>query len=167
MSEQIELTEATAAPVDAPVAEAKSDTDLSDRLAAAEAENSLLRERFVMLEAAQAKAEANARASANREACLKLARAGQVANVRELIILRSKAPAELDSFDQVEAFVDAIVGCCNGTGIPAGQLSESAILGEATAIRNDADLERRAVQLSAEKEIPYSQARRLAVREVK
>ena len=167
MSDQIELTEATTAPVDAPVAEAKSDNDLSDRLAAAEAENSLLRERFVLLEAAQAKAEANARASSNRESCLKLARAGQVANVRELIILRSKAPAELDSFDKVEAFVDAIVGCCSGTGIPVGQLSDSAVLGETPVIKNDADLEARAVQLSEERSIPYSKARRMAIKEVK
>ena len=167
MSDQIELTEATTAPVDAPVAEAKSDNDLSDRLAAAEAENSLLREKFVLLEAAQAKAEANARASSNRESCLKLARAGQVGNVRELIILRSKAPAELDSFDKVEAFVDAIVGCCSGTGISIGQLSDSAVLGETPVIKNDADLEARAVQLSEERSIPYSKARRMAIKEVK
>lgn len=167
MSDQIELTEALPAPVEsAPTAEATAD-DLSDRLAAAEAENSLLREKVAAVEAAQAKAEANARASTNREACLKMAREGRVGNVRELILLRSKAPAELGSFEQIEAFVDAVVDCCAGTGMPTGQLSDSAILGEVPVIRTDADLEKRAVELSAEREIPYSQARRLAIKEVK
>jgi len=166
MSDQIEMTEADAAPVEATTAEATAD-NLSDRLAAAEAENSLLREKVAAVEAAQFKAEANARASANREQCLRLAREGQVANVRELILLRGKTPAELATFEDVEAFVDQVVACCAGTGIPVGQLSESAILGDTPPIRNDKDLENRAVQLSAERNIPYSQARRLAVREVK
>ena len=167
MSDQIELTEADVAPVAATTAEATAGPDLSDRLAAAEAENSLLREKVAAVEAAQMKAEANARASANREQCLRLAREGQVANVRELILLRGKTPAELSTFESIEAFVDQVVACCAGTGIPVGQLSESAILGDTPPIRNDKDLEQRAVQLSEERSIPYSQARRLAVREVK
>ena len=167
MSDEIEMTEADAVPVEATTAEATADRNLSDRLAAAEAENSLLREKVAAVEAAQFKAEANARASANREQCLRLAREGQVANVRELILLRGKTPAELSTFEDVEAFVDQVVACCAGTGIPVGQLSESAILGDTPPIRNDKDLENRAVQLSAERNIPYSHARRLAVREVK
>ena len=166
MSEQIELTAAESAPVEAAV-EATADPDLSDRLAAAEAENSLLREKVAAVEASQMKAESLARASANREQCLRLAREGQVANVRELILLRGAAPAELSTFEEIEAFVDKVIGCCSGTGIAVGQLSEASVLGDAPPIRNDKDLELRAVQLSEERSIPYSQALRLACREVK
>ena len=166
MSETQEVAEAVEASTEAAtVVEAAN--DLGDRLAAAEAENQLLREKVSMIEAAQHRAEASARASANREHCIQLARTGRVAKVRELIALRSTGPAELSSLEAIEALVDSVVDCCGGTGIVMGQLSDSAILGNRPEIRTDADLERRMVELSAEKEISLSQARKMAIREVK
>ena len=163
MPETIEQVEAVEAAAPAEAVEAQA--DLECRLAAAEAENSILRERMVDVEAAQLRAEATARAGANRQKVIDLARAGKVADIRALIALRAKAPAELASFADVEAFVDSVIDCATGSGVRTGQLSEAVISADVDAPTTRAGLERRAVQLAAEKSIPFSQARRMAYAE--
>jgi hypothetical protein len=162
MADNIESVDAVAAPAESP-AEAQAD-DLTDRLAAAEAENTVWRERVENLEAAQARSEQVARGAANRQHVIDMARAGRVADVRRLIELRATAPATLSTLAELEAFVDAVVECTSGTGIRAGQVSEAVLSLDAGKPSRD-DIERRAVRLSAEKEIPFSEARRLAYRE--
>ena len=157
---EVEAVEATA-PAEAVAATA----DLESRLAAAEAENQILRERMIEVEASQQRAEAAARASANRQRVIDMARAGKVADERGLIALRAKTPAELSSFDEIESFVDSVIECATGSGVRTGQISEAAITGDAALPKRRADIDRRAVELAAEKEIPFSQARRLAYAE--
>lgn len=162
MSDQIEIVEATTAP--AVEVAAANDPDLGVRLAAAEAENTILRDRVAAVEAEQQRAEADAREAHSRQAVIDMARAGRVADVRTLIELRSKRPAELSSAAEIEAFCDAVVNCCSGTGITTGQLSAAAV-GLDDTQKTRADIERRAVELAADKSIPFSQARRLAYAE--
>ena len=148
-----------AAPVDAPaMVEASA---LADRLANAEAENAIHRERIAQLETAQARAEGAVRASDNRARVVELARSGKVADIRRLIELRATAPAELATYDQVAALVDAVVDCANGPGVVPGQLSEYA-----TASDNYADTkaakDRRAIDIAKERGISFTEARRIA-----
>tara|TARA_B100001123_G_scaffold93046_1_gene107097 strand:+ start:7209 stop:8345 length:1137 start_codon:yes stop_codon:yes gene_type:complete len=157
---EVEAVEATA-----PAEAVEATADLESRLAAAEAENQILRERMIEVEASQQRAEAAARASANRQRVIDMARAGKVADVRGLIALRAKTPAELSTFDEIESFVDAVIECATGSGVRTGQISEAAITDDADLPKSRADVERRAVELAAEKSIPFSQARRLAYAE--
>ena len=159
---KIEIVEANQAP--AVEVAAANDPDLGVRLAAAEAENLLMRERVAALEAEHAQAQAETRKANSRQAVIDMARAGKVSDVRTLIELRSKRPAELSTPAEIEAFCDAVVNCCSGTGITTGQLSAAAV-GLDDTQKTRADIERRAVELAAEKSIPFSQARRLAYAE--